>query len=276
MPKCFIIMPITTRPELIPMYGGDSEHFQHVLDHFFVPTVKEAGFDPVLPAAEGSELIHASIISNLAAADLVLCDMSALNPNVFFELGIRTALNKPTCHIKDDVTAHVPFDTSIINYHTYASKLMPWNIQNEKDKLAAHVRKTLSSEHKGNALWRYFGVSHAAHLPTAKEGDEPRMEYRTIKLDQLSKSFERVHAELLDAKAKPPEIWRDVTPQNYNAMLLAMIARIADSGKVSRSELAQELKISRRMLEHSLRTETLPYGLDPELVISARKKFIPD
>ena len=53
------------------------------------------------PTASGSDLIHAKIIKNLETADLVLCDMSALNPNVFFEFGMRTALNKPAL---DDAT----------------------------------------------------------------------------------------------------------------------------------------------------------------------------
>lgn len=37
-------------------------------------------------------------------ADMVLCDMSRLNANVFFELGIRTALDRPAALVKDDQT----------------------------------------------------------------------------------------------------------------------------------------------------------------------------
>lgn len=58
--------------------------------------------------------------------------MSLLNPNVFFELGIRTALNKPVCMVTDERTKKIPFDTNIISYHTYNSKLEPWNLENEK------------------------------------------------------------------------------------------------------------------------------------------------
>ena len=42
----------------------------------------------------GADLIHAQIVKNLQFADVVLCDVSTHNPNVFFELGIRTALNR--------------------------------------------------------------------------------------------------------------------------------------------------------------------------------------
>ena len=117
MPECFIIMPITTPEAMAPLYGGDKDHFQHVLDHLFKPAIEKAGLTPVPPAAEGSDVIHAEIIKNIEKADLVLCDMSCLNPNVFFELGIRTAVDKPVCMVKDELTPKVPFDTGIINHH---------------------------------------------------------------------------------------------------------------------------------------------------------------
>jgi hypothetical protein len=192
MPKCFIIMPITTRPELLPIYENDVDHFKHVLEHLFIPAVKNAGFEPIPPATEGSDVIHAKIISNLSAADMVLCDMSALNPNVFFEMGIRTALNKPTCLIKDDVTTHVPFDASIINYHTYAAKLMAWNINSETGKLLKHIKKTVSSEQPGNAMWHFFGLSDVAHLRVAEPGKDSWVEYLTLKMDQLSSQIDQI------------------------------------------------------------------------------------
>jgi len=116
---CFIIMPITTPDNMVDQYehSGGKDHFKHVLDCLFVPAVKEAGYEPIPPTTKGSDIIHAGIIQNLETADLVLCDMSSLNPNVFFEFGIRTSLNKPVCVVKDDLTKKVPFDTGIINHH---------------------------------------------------------------------------------------------------------------------------------------------------------------
>lgn len=84
-------MPITTPPELLAIYANDRDHFPHVLKHLFAPAIEKAQYEVIPPAAKGSDLIHAEIIKHLETADLVLCDMSTLNPNVFFELGIRTA-----------------------------------------------------------------------------------------------------------------------------------------------------------------------------------------
>jgi hypothetical protein len=113
--KCFIIAPISTPKDRLKNYENDANHFLHVIEGLLMPAVSLADFEPVAPITKGSDLIHAEIVKNLQEASLVLCDMSGLNPNVFFELGIRTALNKPVCLIKDDKTPFIPFDLAGVN-----------------------------------------------------------------------------------------------------------------------------------------------------------------
>jgi hypothetical protein len=167
--KCFIIMPVSTPSELISVYKEDSDHFIHVMEHLFIPAIKKAGFDPILPITEGSDIIHGHIISNLESSDLVLCDMSTNNPNAFFEFGIRTALNKPICVVKDHFVEKVPFDVVPINYHVYSSDLSPWKVENEVDKLAKHIKNSFSENDNCNPLWKYFGTKAQSKEDTAKE-----------------------------------------------------------------------------------------------------------
>ena len=161
-PVYFIIMPITTPPDLVGQYGDDPDHFRHVLEHLFVPAVEKAGFTPVRPTTTGSDVIQAEIIRHLETADMVLCDISILNANVFFELGIRTAVDKPTCMVKDTLTPRVPFDTSIVNYHTYAASLAPWELVREVEALANHVATSAERCKGQNKLWKYFGLTKRA------------------------------------------------------------------------------------------------------------------
>jgi hypothetical protein len=125
-------MPITTPKEHIGLYQNDSKHFLHVLDCLFIPALENAGFEPIPPKTTGSDVIHADIIQKLSSCELVLCDMSILNPNVFFEFGIRTALNKSVVLVIDDKTEPIPFDTGIINFHKYDSSLASWILDKEK------------------------------------------------------------------------------------------------------------------------------------------------
>ena len=157
--NCFIIMPITTPKHLVEKYNSDEDHFIHVLGHLFIPAVEEVGFTPISPKATGSNIIQADIIRQLSECELVLCDMSIFNPNVFYEFGIRTALNKPVALVVDDKTKPIPFDPSMLNCHEYDSSLVPWKLEEEKQKLTKHVQDTYKKTKDHNALWKYFGVA---------------------------------------------------------------------------------------------------------------------
>jgi hypothetical protein len=158
-PSCFIISPISTPPHLVDRYAGDAEHFLHVIEHLLVPAVKEAGFIPHSPIAKGADLIHAEIVRKLESSDVVLCDMSTLNANVFFELGIRTAVNKPVCLIHDSHTEIIPFDAGILNAHTYDPSLAPWVLDDQIAGMAAHLSESASRSDGQNTMWRYFGLT---------------------------------------------------------------------------------------------------------------------
>jgi len=189
--KCFIIMPITTPEQSRQDYSGDPEHFKHVLDHLFIPAIENAGFKPILPIARGSDMIHGRIINKLVISDLVLCDMSSLNPNVFFELGIRTALNKPVSHVVDDVTSKPPFDTSIINYHTYKSSLEPWLLQDEIKKLSIHIKESTETSGDTNTMWKNLGISLSAQRAEIEEGRDAQMSYLIMQVESLKEKIEK-------------------------------------------------------------------------------------
>ena len=163
-PKCFIVMPITTPPERLKDYGDNADHFSDVLEVLFIPAVEAAGFEAVPPKFEGSPVIQGAIIKHLTEADMVLCDMSALNPNAFFELGVRSALDKPVAMVRDHVTPRIPFDVGTISAHTYDGTLYGKHIEEERRKLAAHIRAAAANGGH-NELWRVFGIQQVAEDP---------------------------------------------------------------------------------------------------------------
>jgi hypothetical protein len=156
-----------------------------------MPAIEKAGYTPISPLAKGAELIHAGIIKNIERADLVLCDMSTLNPNVFFEFGIRTAVNKPVCIVKDEKTVSPPFDTGILNYHDYFSELRPWNEHEQLEKLVKHIQESARGSNGQNELWKYFGLSTRAELTLGKATENDKIELLSFKVDGLLRKLEQ-------------------------------------------------------------------------------------
>ncbi|MEM8961267.1 MAG: hypothetical protein AAGD38_07310 [Acidobacteriota bacterium] len=188
-----MIMPITTPELTIPRYQGDVNHFLHVYEHLFAPAITAAGYKPIPPATEGVDVIQARIIQELETADLVLCDMSCLNANVFFELGIRTALDRPACIVIDDATPDPPFDVVALNHYRYRSRLSPWDLDAEIEQLASHVAHTKTPN---NALWQVFGLTQRAHRRLKKTGNErDQLDYIELILKRLSHELDRENSQ---------------------------------------------------------------------------------
>ncbi|MBO5608147.1 MAG: hypothetical protein J5930_09670 [Treponema sp.] len=66
----------------------------------------------------GKTIIHDTIIDNLKNADLVIADLTGLNSNVFYELGVRDYTGKPTLLIAEDGT-NLPFDVRAMSVVFY-------------------------------------------------------------------------------------------------------------------------------------------------------------
>lgn len=226
-------MPITTPVELLEQYKDDTNHFAHVLEYLFIPALEDAGFDTVSPKSTGSPVIQAEIIKQLSSCELVLCDMSILNPNVFFEFGIRTALDKPVALVVDNKTAPIPFDTSILNFHTYDSSLELWSTKKEKQALANHIHEAYKKSQNRNELWKYFGVTQTGTFRSedAELGD---------KIDVIIKQ--------LYALERQKEKFEDNIDMAPLTSTEQKILRMILEGKSNR-EIAYSLNLSSRTVE---------------------------
>jgi len=107
--NAFVVMPIKKAGS--PEY----EHFRALFDEILKPTLEAAGFSTQrADDVQKTGAITKDIILRLAEADLVVADLTDLNPNVFYELGVRHALRGfGTVMILDELrTTDVPFDLS--------------------------------------------------------------------------------------------------------------------------------------------------------------------
>lgn len=101
---CFVVAPIGPDGSEIRQRSND------LLDFVIRPVATAAGYS-VIRADELNRpgLIDSHIIELIFDAELVIADLTGLNPNVMYELGIRHAVAKPTIHMVSGST-ELPFD----------------------------------------------------------------------------------------------------------------------------------------------------------------------
>lgn len=116
--KCFVIMPFgSASPE-------QKKRFDGVYRGIIVPAVREAGYEPVredISATPGS--IPKSIITKLAEAEMVVADLTSMNPNVFYELGIRHVFSKNGTVLIMSKGETIPFDNASYRVILYTNEL---------------------------------------------------------------------------------------------------------------------------------------------------------
>jgi hypothetical protein len=108
MPECFVIMPF--RPELHYMYL----YLKHHIETTFPDTVCQRGDDEILTVP-----LLDKINSLIQRADVVVADCTGRNPNVFYELGIAHALEKPVVLITQDEIEEAPTDIRAFEFIKY-------------------------------------------------------------------------------------------------------------------------------------------------------------
>src|ERR1700745_136391 len=91
MQRAFVIRPFGTKKDS----AGTEIDFERVHRELIDPALKQAGLD----GGTTGEIIEAGNIREdafalIIEADLVVCDVTLHNANVFYELGIRHALRK--------------------------------------------------------------------------------------------------------------------------------------------------------------------------------------
>lgn len=143
VPLCFVIGPIGKD-------GGPERRHADLLLHSVIKHVlqsEEFGYR-VKRADEDADpgMIGDRVISDIIHADLVVADLTDLNPNAFYELGIRHSTEKPTIHIARGGTP-LPFDN--VSHRTIFVDLTDWHsIEDGRSRLADSARAIKDSSYR--------------------------------------------------------------------------------------------------------------------------------
>lgn len=102
--QCFVIAPI----------GDDESRTRRatdgVVDAVIIPVMMRLGFDvEIAHRMSDAGSITKQVINKIIDSELVICNLTNLNPNVMYELAVRHAVKKPVITIAENGT-RLPFD----------------------------------------------------------------------------------------------------------------------------------------------------------------------
>lgn len=141
--QCFVVGPIG---------DDDSEdriHADWLLEEIILPVFNEHYSDFDVTRADkisNPGQITTQVISALLEADLVIADLTTLNPNAFYEIGIRHVVNLPIIHMHLD-GQRIPFDIAPFRSIKFARR-RPSDIRAARQQLLLFVQEALSEGHE--------------------------------------------------------------------------------------------------------------------------------
>ena len=116
--KCFIIMPVGE--------GGTAirRAAEGLVDSAIKSVLEELGYEEEVPhriCSSGS--ITKDVINRILNSELTIANLTGLNPNVMYELGIRHCIKKPVIHVCE-IGTELPFDLKVERTIFYKNDMM--------------------------------------------------------------------------------------------------------------------------------------------------------
>ena len=165
--KAFVLMPF---PE-----------FQSIYDKLIKPALEEAGYEVTrADSLLDQQNIMRDIIYGIAKADLVVADLTSLNANVFYELGLCHGLKIPTVLMAQSME-DVPFDLRPYRIQIYGTRF------DQTHKLT-NALKDIGTRHRAGDI--VVGSPILDFYPSSKEAEDVVPEASTSDLNPISEGSE--------------------------------------------------------------------------------------
>ena len=188
--------------------GYKKGHFNRVYKHLIKPACEKAGFTPIRADDESvTNYIVIDIIRKIIDADIVLCDLSAKNPNVLYELGLRQAFNKKSVLVKDTKTNRI-FDIQGLRTIDYDDNLRIDEVEIAINSIAKSLKETFDSDiNEINSLIQLLSIKPAT-IPTSVELSKES----SLILESLTDISNRLN----NLEKKESNVKNEVTQQRFD------------------------------------------------------------
>lgn len=191
---------------ITPIGGNDSETRRltnGLINAVIRPTVEDKGFEfHVSHEISESGSITRQIIQHLVHDELVIANLTNLNPNVMYELAVRHAARKPTVILASNETV-LPFD--IIDERTIFFKNDLAGGEELKPELENAISETMKVKSPDNPIYRFIDFNQIIKNPRVQDTDKLLLQKITeieAKLSIISNSINNTTKRTIVEKAK--------------------------------------------------------------------------
>ncbi len=234
--SCLVIMPFAVREPDRQVYG--EKHWSEVYSTLHRPAVTAAGLKCHRDDDDfSSRPIALNIWKKIEEADIILCDVSSSNPNVFFELGWTIRAEKPYVLVMDQLT-RAPFDIADLNTFHYDHALRLSALEEQIPRLARMLNETLLDPGGRWSIVRNLGIASPAMAKRAR----PRC---SVDIYYYEKFFTRQDAnrlaEALLHSAIPFRLMEHGDPEGPDAVFIGSMVE-ADDARLVMALIPYEVK----------------------------------
>lgn len=150
--SCFIIMPFGEKPDI----DGKVIPFDTVYKYIIKKVVEDRLDLKCIRSDEIAEagLIHRDMLEHIIFDDVVIVDITTLNPNVFYELGVRHAIKRSVTVLIRKKGTEIPFNIKglrIIEYDLDIEKATEAQYQIE-----SFIRSGLEKKNNDSIVFEIF------------------------------------------------------------------------------------------------------------------------
>lgn len=161
---CFVIMPYGKRLDI----GDQTEvNFDDVYEFIIKEVVQDRLQMQVIRSDKISNpgWIHRDMLEHIYSADVAIVDITTLNPNVFYELGVRHALRRSVTILIKRRRTNIPFNIQgqrIIQYDMDVK-----SAREAQKEIEEFIRNGLEKQHDDSTVYEVF-----PDLQVMREGDQ--------------------------------------------------------------------------------------------------------
>ena len=146
---------------------------------------------------EGSRIVHADMFKDLRDRPVVLVDLSLLNPNVMYELGIRHVMSSTGTVLmaNEETVKKLPFDIALsrtISYK-YDGEHLDWD---EVERVVPQLQAAIEEARRGTPDSPVYAFLEQALSPSALKKEDPLVDDNSknpvLELDDYQKKFAQI------------------------------------------------------------------------------------